>query len=183
MRIATEVLEKLRFLGSSERLTRVKELHAAGKTTAAALKHIGGMTPLEPHMARVRAADPGPPLFVAQCPSPTCCMAGSLPTSCALPATQRCVVVGGVVTPVHSTHSAWEVGSPDPHLPYTAEILAVLSPAERLRAAQACHELVPNAAQPSEAETLAGYLNHNLLHDELRISALIVGYGAMWSPL
>ena len=28
MRIATEVLEKLRFLGGSERLTRVKELHA-----------------------------------------------------------------------------------------------------------------------------------------------------------
>ena len=56
VRIATEVLEKLRFLESSERRTRVKELHAAGTTTAATLKHIGGMTPLEPHIvARVRA--------------------------------------------------------------------------------------------------------------------------------
>jgi hypothetical protein len=45
VRIATEVLEKLRFLGSSERLTCVKELHATGTKTAAALKHIGGMTP------------------------------------------------------------------------------------------------------------------------------------------
>ena len=97
MRIATEVLEKLRFLGSSERLTRVKELHAAGTTTAAALKHIGGMTPLEPHVAHACLLLTLGHLCSWQCPSPTCCMAGSLPTSCALPAIHRCVMVGGVV--------------------------------------------------------------------------------------
>ena len=95
MRIATEVLEKLRFLGSSERLTRVKELHAAGTTTAAALKHIGGMTPLEPHVARACVLLSLSHLCLWQCPSPTCYMAGSLPTSCVLPAIPRCVVAGG----------------------------------------------------------------------------------------
>ena len=59
-----------------------------------------------------------------------------------------------------------------------ADILAVLSPAERLRAAQACHELVPNAARPSEAETLAGYLNHALLHDEA-VATLLSAKGAV----
>ena len=176
VRIATEVLEKLRFLGSSERLTRVKELHAAGTTTAAALKHIGGMTPLDPHVPRACALlTVGHPCFW-QCPSPTCCMAGSLPTSCALPAIQRCV---GMVILVHSTHSAWEAGSSSTFMYRTqAEILAVLSPAERLRAAQACHELVPNAAQPSEAETLAGYLNHALLRTEA-VAALLSAKGAV----
>ena len=93
VRIATEVLEKLRFLGTSERLTRVKELHAAGTTTAAALKHIGGMTPLEPLVAYACVLLTLGHLCLWQCPSSTCCMAGSLPTSCALPAMHRCVVV------------------------------------------------------------------------------------------
>ena len=93
VRIATEVLEKLRFLGSSERLTHVKELHAAGTTTAAALKHIGGMTPLEPHVTHACALLTLGHLYLWQCPSPTCCMAGSLQMSCALPAIHRCVMV------------------------------------------------------------------------------------------
>jgi hypothetical protein len=39
-------------------------------------------------VARVRAVDLGH-RCLWQCPSPTCCMAGSLPTSCALQAIQR----------------------------------------------------------------------------------------------
>ena len=121
VRIATEVLEKLRFLGSSERLTRVKELHAAGTTTAAALKHIGGMTPrtTEPYVGRACVPLTLSHLCLWQCPSPTCCMAGSLPTSCALPAIQRCVVAGGVANPLFTAHTLLEAGSPNPHLPYT----------------------------------------------------------------
>ena len=78
--------------------------------------------------------------------------------------------MSSVAIPVHST--------PIPVFCAQAEILAVLSPAERLRAVQACYELVPNAAQPSEAETLAGYLNHALLHDEA-VAALLSTQGVV----
>ena len=42
VRVATEVLEKLRLLAKSERPQRIKELRLEG-TTAATLKHIGGV--------------------------------------------------------------------------------------------------------------------------------------------
>ena len=59
-----------------------------------------------------------------------------------------------------------------------SEIRSVLSPAERLQAAQTCHELVPNAAQPSEAETLAGFLNHSLLYVPA-VDSLLTSKGAV----
>ena len=78
---------------------------------------------------------------------------------------------------VHST-LCWKQRAPTLIYRTQAEILAVLSPAERFRAAQACHELVPNAARPSEAETLAGYLNHALLRTEA-VAALLSAKGAV----
>ena len=70
---------------------------------------------IEPHVARVRAVDPGPPLCVAVPLADL--LHGGFPANELRAAGYPQVRRGSVAIPVHSTH-CWKQSS-NPHLPYT----------------------------------------------------------------